>query len=81
MRNLCEFVTGQDLHWFFEEWVYRPGRPNYVYNWETVGTSPPYQTTLNLMQTNNEPYKMPVQVRLFGNGLDTLFTVWDSLDV
>jgi len=80
LRNLCESVTGQDLHWFFEEWVYRPGRPNYVFNWETVGTSPPYQTTLNLIQAYNEPYKMPVQIRLFGNGLDTTFTVWDSLD-
>jgi len=79
-RDLCESVSGQDLHWFFEQWVYRPGRPNYVYNWETTGTAPPYQTTLNLLQTNTELYKMPLQIHLFGNGLDTLFTVWDSLN-
>ncbi len=78
-RDLCENISGQDLHWFFEEWVYHPGRPHYTYSWQTSGSAPPYATTLSLSQSNTMLYKMPLQIRLYAGGQDTIITVWDSL--
>ncbi|GEM_PF-244965 len=77
-RDVCERVSGMDLDWFFNQWVYNGGRPFYLYSWTTT-SSPPYQTFLNIQQQNNFPFKMPLQIRLTGLGLDTTFTVWDSL--
>lgn len=77
-RDICEAVSGIDLDWFFEEWVYRAGRPNYQYDWKVTGNRP-FTTTLTLKQTNVVPYKMPIQIHLFGDGLDSTVTIWDSL--
>ncbi|RMG23488.1 MAG: hypothetical protein D6732_24745, partial [Methanobacteriota archaeon] len=77
-RDVCEMVSGMDLDWFFEQWVYRPGRPHYLYSWNTT-TSPPYITTLSIMQQDSVPFKMPIPIHLTGLGLDTTIIVWDSL--
>lgn len=78
-RDELESVSGMDLDWYFDEWIYQPGRPNYVYNWAANGTTSPYTTTLLLNQANPAPYKMPLQIRLSAAGWDTTFTIWDSL--
>lgn len=84
-QRACETVSGRDLNWFFEQWVYRPGRPVYEYSWESRNSVAPFRTRLEITQensqpeNNNIPYKMPLQIRLSGGVLDTLFTIWDSL--
>lgn len=84
-QQICETVSGQDLSWFFEQWVYRVGRPVYEYRWKTQADGAGYKTTLEIFQENLQPqfntlpYKMPLQIRLAGGGSDTLFTIWDSL--
>jgi len=78
-QAVCEAVYGQSLEWYFEEWVYRDGRPNYTYTWETAPAAGGYETTLTLMQSNPIPYKMPLQIRLSAGLQSADFTVWDSL--
>jgi aminopeptidase N len=86
-QRICETVSGRDLSWFFEQWVYRPGRPVYEYRWESSNAGPPFRTVLEISQENTQPenntlpYKMPLQIRLAGSGSDTLLTIWDSLPV
>jgi aminopeptidase N len=85
--NVCESVSGQDLDWFFEEWVYLPGHPVYHYSWnyETV-TPDSYNIFLNINQVQDHnlgipTYIMPVDIGIVLSTGDTaLFTVWDSLD-
>jgi len=79
-QTICESVTSNDLSWFFEQWIYREGRPSYKVFW-TVSETQPYMTTLSIIQTGRVPYKMPLQVRLATKNEDTLFTVWDSLEI
>ncbi len=79
-QAVCEAVYGQSLEWYFEEWVYREGRPSYVSTWQTGPAAGGYETILTLIQSNAIPYKMPLQIRLSA-GLQTAdFTVWDSLN-
>jgi aminopeptidase N len=77
-QAVCETISGKDLAWFFEQWVYREGRPDYSWSWNVSGEGP-YYTELAIKQNTTDPYRMPVQIRLQGPGLDTLYTVWNSL--
>lgn len=80
-RRIMEETAGINLDWFFEQWIYHSGRPNYFYNWNTSPGETGFTTTLNIIQSNPEPFKMPVQIELAGAGFDTVITIWDSLGV
>jgi len=79
-REICETTSNMNLDWFFEQWIYRKGRPHYIYRWENSGTGP-YQPTLHLEQKDSLTYKMPIEIQLSNGQSDTTFTVWDSLQV
>jgi aminopeptidase N len=36
-KNLAEQISGKELDWFFEQWVYREGRPVLRYGWKWEG--------------------------------------------
>ena len=81
----CEQISGKDLTWFFEQWLFRVGRPVYDYHWDVSGDAAPYQTTLRIDQMNSQPYennlpyRMPLQVRLSAGNETQTVTIWDSL--
>ncbi len=77
-QYICERNAGYDLAWFFDQWVYREGRPNYSWSWNVDGEGP-YETHVSILQNTPIPFKMPVQIKLTGVNLDKTFTVWDSL--
>jgi hypothetical protein len=37
--DVCESVSGMDLGWFFDQWVYMAGYPEYQYNWSHSGSA------------------------------------------
>ncbi|MEO0083107.1 MAG: M1 family aminopeptidase [candidate division WOR-3 bacterium] len=80
-KRIHEQVTGLDLDWFFNEWIYQAGYPKYYYNWRTVPTSIPelYFVILEINQNNgsNAPaiFHMPLQVRFVGTNIDTTVTI------
>jgi aminopeptidase N len=78
-QEVAETVSGMDLDWFFDEWLYDFGYPRIHYSYETTDSAVyGYATNLTLVQVqNNGPvFTMPLDVRLAGGGsyLDT--TVW-----
>ncbi len=77
-QYICEQTAGYDLSWFFDQWIYRAGRPSYAWSWHTTGAGP-FKTELSILQNTPEPYKMPIQIRLAGTELNRTYTVWDSL--
>lgn len=85
--EVSENVSGQDLQWFFEEWVYLPGHPEYVYSWNYESITPDsYNIYLSIYQVQDHSlgiptYKMPIDIGILTDSGDTvLFAVWDSLD-
>ena len=69
-KKVCEEVSGTDLTYFFEQWIFAgKGRPEYTYSWKAEdfqdqsGTGI-YTVRLNLRQTqkDSELFKMPVKV-------------------
>ncbi len=83
-QGVAEAVWGQDLEWFFDQWIYGSGMPWYDWWWSTTpldefGNS---QVTVqvNQVHSSNEPtFKMPIDLAFAGSGNDTTIVIWDSL--
>lgn len=74
-------VFGQDLSWFFDEWVYGIGAPSYDYGWQTEQINGKNYLRLELSQTQNSGYgvfTMPVDVRVDTAGGSETHTVWND---
>ena len=69
-RDVCEQVTGEDLDWFFTQWIYGEGRPLYEYGWkyETGDTTNRVYLRLKQSQTSTTTFKMPLTIRVNYNG-------------
>jgi aminopeptidase N len=56
-----EEVSGQDLGWFFEQWVYRAGSPILEGNWQYDPAA--HQIKMELIQKQpGEVYRVPIDV-------------------
>jgi len=82
--SLAESISGSDLDWFFDEWLYHPGHPFYRVYWFKEGVAP---CTLSIQieqaQSHNygvPTYKMPIEFLAKSGDQEFLFTLWDSLD-
>ena len=82
-RSVCEVVSGKDLGYFFNEWIYGENCPTYSFEWGYVRTDPTYTARVNLKQTtgttNPAFFKMPVDLRFTGVGLDTTLSVMNDV--
>ncbi len=77
-QSVCEQQSGQDLDWFFTEWIYREGRPEYSVVWYIYGNNP-YTIKIKIDQSNAEFYQMPLMLQLSGTEIDTSIRVINSL--
>lgn len=71
-----------DLDWFFNEWIYQAGHPEYSWSWWQRQDGANYILNITIHQNqNNAPiFKMPITFKAhFNTGTDSTFTVWDSL--
>jgi len=77
-QNVVEAVSGQDLDWFFDQWVYDCGWPEFEYAWMARGTGPPYEidVVINQVQTVGPVFTTSLDICVGTDAGDTLFTVW-----
>ncbi|MDZ7261813.1 MAG: M1 family aminopeptidase, partial [candidate division KSB1 bacterium] len=81
-QSVCEATSGQDLSWFFQQWVYgMVDRPHYQYSWSAVDLDSGTVVDLRIQQTQDASliFKMPIDITLTTNLGDTTITVLDSL--
>jgi aminopeptidase N len=73
-----ETVSGQDLDWFFDEWVYDRHWPEYEYSWHAEGVKAGYDLSLIIdqVQVTGPVYTMPVEVGITTVAGDTLVILW-----
>ncbi len=61
-RHVMEEASGQDLSWFFEQWLYRPGQPHFEGSWRYADGA----LTITLRQTQpGPPFRVPLEAGLF----------------
>ncbi|MBM2841408.1 MAG: Peptidase protein [Bacteroidetes bacterium] len=78
LKAVVDSIAGQDMSWFFNQWIFGPGWPKYAtrYTWGADTLS----LTIYQQQSVSWPtYKMPITVRAYYGGSSTTFNVLDSL--
>ena len=80
-HDVCEDISGMELDWFFDEWIYGENRPVYRYWWTKSEDQGDWTVQLHIDQTqvNADPFKMPIDIELEFVSGETTFVVWDSL--
>ena len=63
-RRLFEAASGQDLSWFFDQWVSRPGAPVLALRDVSIQPSPGGFRVKGTLVQESEPYRLSVPVRL-----------------
>jgi aminopeptidase N len=80
-QAIAEEVSGQDLDYFFEPWLYGNGRPAYAVSFLSVGSAGAPRVAVHLTQTQRDlPYfPMPVDLRMrLGSGDAVRFRVMND---
>jgi aminopeptidase N len=65
-QAVAETVSGQDLDWFFDEWIYDVGWPVYQYRWYAYDQGGQYALDLMVdqVQTKGPVFAMPVDFKI-----------------
>jgi hypothetical protein len=68
--DVMETASGENLDWFFDQWVFGQAHPIYHYSWNYTGGGP-YDVNLVIqqVQTAAPPFRMPLIVRIY-SGID-----------
>ncbi|HEX5437209.1 MAG TPA: M1 family metallopeptidase [Gemmatimonadaceae bacterium] len=80
-RRACEAAHGAPLGWFFDEWVYRGGRPTYAVSWRAprIAAGADSDVVITITQTQSGPvFRMPLDVRVSFSSGDTTLVVHDT---
>ena len=79
-QQVCEDVSGEDLDFFFEQWVYDEYYPSYHYNFENKNDTIDFVIWQQQELQGRRPlFIMPVEVNLqFASGGDTTIRVWNN---
>jgi aminopeptidase N len=81
LRQVAESVSGRDLTWFFNEWVYQGGAPQYQYGWNQYVVDDARYVELYIHQTQSASYpifSMPIDVVTNEFPGDHTHTAWND---
>lgn len=77
--NYINEQSGEELSWFFDQWLFQPNHPVYQNTFKTSETDDgkwKIDYTINQIQKNSGFYKMPVELKVvFQNGKDSTLYV------
>lgn len=78
----AEAVSGDNLEYFFSEWIYGEGYPKYQIDWNSARmNNNNYEVTVNVKQTRNTYpafFTMPIQIRISTSVGDTLISFFND---
>lgn len=81
-KAIADSVSGLNLDYFFNEWIYGVDYPRYSYSWHYISTGGGnYQVSVKLNQSvrsNPQYFTMPVQLKIITDSGDTTVTVFND---
>ena len=74
LKKSIEEVSGQNLDWFFRQWVYDPGFPEYNVSWSYNQRKKSIQVDIEQQQDPEKInlFKMPINIGID----DQVHTIW-----
>ena len=86
-RTVCETVSGMELSWFFQQWIYDQWVPELEYGWISQEmASGSFEVTLMIDQVQEsgpETFRMPLDIRIADpqeSVLDTVIWIGEGVD-
>lgn len=78
LRLVFEQVTGQDLHWFFDQWFFSKGHPKLTIQHNYNDTLKKYTVRIQQIQDVKvlPVFKLPVNIEIYNNGKIERKQVW-----
>jgi aminopeptidase N len=77
--SIAESIAGMDLSWFFDEWLYRTGRPDYRVSWHADPQGEGYRVSVTIEQIQNgDSYRMPLDIVVDTDTGSQTFQVWND---
>ncbi len=83
-QELCEQVSGMDLNFFFQQWIFNQGYPQYEVSWNYFESTPGnYVVKGHIRQTQmtGTLFKMPVDITIKMGATDTTFVFWVDSEI
>jgi len=81
-QEVCERVSGEDLDYFFEQWIYDEYYPDYRYNYDQNKLTGVLSIVVKQIQENKnrrKVFKMPIEIKIeFTDGSDTTYNVFND---
>jgi hypothetical protein len=78
-RVVTEEVSGEDLGWFFDQWVYEGGAPAYRYGWREQVLDGKQYLEVYLEQAQDESvFQMPLTIETLELGERHRYAVWND---
>lgn len=84
-KNVCENISGINLDFFFDQWIFDEYYPKYEYSFnQDIST---FETTVQINQVQADSgwrpvFEMPIQLRIdYQDNSDTLVTVWNDQQI
>jgi aminopeptidase N len=78
-ETVAEQVSGSELDWFFDEWIYGGGAPAYRYGWRYHEVNGQHYVELALDQHQQESaFEMPVTIETIELGERHQYIVWND---
>ncbi|MFZ5917588.1 MAG: M1 family metallopeptidase [Chloroflexota bacterium] len=59
LKTIVEEISGQELDWFFEQWVYGTGMPELIVNWQQL---PDNTLSVQICQRQPAPFLFPLSL-------------------
>ena len=81
LRDHIENITGEDIDWFFDTWVFDWGYPIYDidYSWEQSGSDWDVTISIDQIQTVGPFFEMPIDFQIQGAGEDTMVVMLNDV--
>lgn len=84
-KNKIETESGQDLDWFFDQWIYKPDHPNYQNVYGIYPGTNGKWSVLFIAKQEEQPFlpyfQMPIELKInFRDGTDTIVRVFNSFN-
>jgi aminopeptidase N len=67
-RRAMEEASGRDLGWFFDQWLYNPGRLKVAGTWTYDTRAKQVRVTLDQVQAGGRLIRMPIEIGVYGKG-------------